>query len=326
MKALLLALLAWLVPAAVLADPLADADRARLVTEDIARFWHAWDLAAQAPSRDERVRIFDSEYLAKGSAGLQAFSRLRIGDADQLVAAIDRHPRYYAQLRARSLDLDAHTASIRTALRKMATLYPDAVFPDVYFVIGRMNSGGTLDGTGLLIGLEMFGRGPDTPLDELGDWHRAVVGAMDKLPHIVAHEWVHFQQRYPDSGAPTLLAMALGEGIADFIAELGSGRHINHHIHDWAEPRATELWREFAQVMHGKDAAGWVYGGQSAGGRPADLGYWIGYRVARAHYQRSADKTAAIRQMLTIADFDAFLANSGAIDEFTTGAASPSPH
>lgn len=289
-----------------------DPDDARLVTEDLERFWQAWDAAAGAGDAEARAQAFREHYLEPGSAGLDMFARLRIEDADKLVAAIDRHPRYYASLRARTPTLDARLPQIRDALHRMKALYPDAVFPDVYFLIGRMNSGGTLDRAGLLVGVEMFGRGGDVPMDELGDWHRKVVGEFDNLPTIVAHEWVHYQQRSGLAGTPTLLQAAIGEGVADFIAELGIGQHTNRHVHDWAEPRAEELWSEFKAAMHGTDYAGWLYdGGEATTGRPADLGYWIGYRIARGYYERAGDKSAAIREMLAIEDFDAFLDASG---------------
>jgi hypothetical protein len=56
------------------------------------------------------------------------------------------------------------------------------------------------------------------------------------LPHVIAHESIHYQQNYPDDRS--LLAASIKEGSADFLAEMISGRHINEHVHAWAEPRA----------------------------------------------------------------------------------------
>lgn len=108
------------------------------------------------------------------------------------------------------------------------------------------------------------------------------------------------------------------EGVADFIAELGAGQHLNDHVHAWAEPRAPALWAEFRDRMHGTDYAGWLYdaGEGSTDGRPADLGYWMGYRIARGYYARADDKAAAIGEMLRIGDFEAFLRASGVGKEF----------
>ena len=79
----------------------------------------------------------------------------------------------------------------------------------------------------------------------------------------------------------------------DFLCELLIGRHINHHIHVWALPREAELWAEFRQVMHEEGAGGWLYGGTDATERPADPGYFIGYRIAQANYERAETVSGA---------------------------------
>lgn len=298
-----------LLPGAVVATPEnRDPQAARIVTEDLPRFWQAHDEAQEAGSQAGRETAF-ARYLDAGSPGLKEFDRLRIQGPANLAATVASHPRYYAALRGRDARIAEFEPVIRRSLVKMQQLYPAAIFPDVYIVIGRMNSGGTLSPTGLLIGLEMYGRHEGGPEDELSDWHRAVIAGMDGLPHIIVHELVHYQQR----GNPgnSLLARSLGEGVADFIAEKASGSHINHHVHAWAEPRAAELWSEFRERMHSDDTNGWLYGGELKDGRPADLGYWIGYRIASAYYTRTLDKQAAIHDMLNIEDAKAFLDASG---------------
>src|SRR5262249_38212949 len=158
---------------------------------------------------------------------------------------------------------------IRASLRKLKSLYDDAVFPNVYFLIGCMSSGGTTADAGLLIGAEMYGRTADTPEEELDDWFKQVSKPVELIPHIVAHELVHYQQKYP-KGERTLLQASIKEGSADFIAELISGKHINTHLHDYANPRERELWAEFKRGMDGTDMSNWLYQGESSKDRPAD--------------------------------------------------------
>lgn len=314
-------LLFGVVPAAIAEttgnrDPLA----ARIVTEDIPRFWQAHDEALAADTTAGREAAF-ARYLEAGSPGLAEFDRLRIQGPANLAATVARHPRYYASLRGREARIAGFEPAIRASLVEMQRLYPEAIFPDVYFVIGRMSSGGTLGDSGLLVGLEMFGRHAGWPEDELDAWHREVIAGMDRLPNIVVHELVHYQQR-GDAGT-SLLARSLGEGVADFIAEKASGGHINPHVHAWAEPRAAALWAEFRERMDGEDTAGWLYGGERKDGRPADLGYWIGYRIAKAYYAQAPDKQAAIRDMLNIHDARAFLEASGLEREMAAAGRAP---
>lgn len=298
-------LIVLLLPSAALAQN-RDPEAARIVTEDIGRFWEAFDRAA--PEFPEEP--FESLYLSRGTPGLEDFVKARIGSAAKLAETVRKRPKYYASIRESTLRIKDMEPSIRASLRALKDLYPEAVFPDVYFVIGRLNSGGTTSGRGLLIGAEMYGRTPGMPAEELSDWLRQVLTPVDRIPHIVAHELIHFEQKY--GGSEVLLVQSIREGSADFLAELISGRHINHHVHEWADPREAELWQEFRQKMHAKGFAGWLYGGDPASdGRPADLGYWMGYKITKAYYDRAADKGQAIREILDIRDFDAFLAKSG---------------
>ena len=314
MRALLLACLLclpWLAPEApAQSSRNRDPAAARLISEDLPRFWRAFDAAQGVDSVAAREAAF-ARYLADGSPGLREFDALRIEGGANLAAAVAAHPRYYASLRGQLARVPAFEAPIRASLFELQRLYPDAVFPDIYLLMGRMNSAGTLSDVGLLIGMDMHGREAGAPLDELGDWQRAVIKGLDGLPSIVAHELVHYQQQ--GATGDSLLAACLREGIADFLAEKMSGRHINAHVHAWAEPRASQLWQEFQPRMHGTDYRGWLYSGGDE--RPADVGYWIGYRIARAYYQRTPDKAAAIRGMLTFADADRFLQASGFADE-----------
>jgi uncharacterized protein YjaZ len=160
----------------------------------------------------------------------------------------------------------------------------------------------------------MHGRTPAMPTEGMSDWLRTVLKPVDAIPHIVAHELIHYQQHYPDTSS-TLLAASIAEGSADFLAEMISGAHINAHVHEWANPRAAELWAEFRERMHGTDLGGWLYGGNATKDRPADLGYWMGYRICAAYYAKASSKRQAIADMLNITDFDAFLEQSGSAAE-----------
>lgn len=287
-----------------------DPDSAGIITEDIPRFWSAWDRMQAAPTREDSLRALFEEYYLPASPGLVAFIRLRISSVYQLLEAIERLPGYYASIRPSTLRVAEFAPEIRRSFHTLDSLYPDAVFPDTYVLIGRLNSGGTTTRSELLIGAEMYGRTPDTPMEGMPDWLRTVLAPVEAIPHIVAHELIHYQQRSPD-GPTTLLSQSIKEGSADLLAEMISGEHINGHVHVWADPRAAELWQEFRERMYGTDLSGWLYDGNDATDRPADLGYWMGYRIAAAYYARAADKRQAIHDILNITDFDVFLEQSG---------------
>lgn len=221
---------------------------------------------------------------------------------------------YYDAIRSNTLAVDTARAikdSIRASFRRLSVLYPDAKFTDVYFLIGRMNSGGTTGPSGLLIGTEINGRDASTPVTELSPWERAVTGQIKDLPHIVAHEMIHTLQG-PRTGPSTLLVSALNEGSADFLAEVISGKHIINPAYTYGDAHERALWSEFKAAMDSTNTGAWMYQGDRAPpGRPADLGYWMGYKISKAYYDRASDKHAAVKDILLFTDAKAFLAASG---------------
>ena len=283
-----------------------DPNVAKLVTSDIDLFWKAYDKAT--PAND--LYVYRDEYLRKGSDGLKAFTEMRVGSSCSLVDAIAASPKYYAGLRGPSLKVASYEPQIRASYKKLQEIYVDAVFPDVYFVIGRKSSAGTLTDKMLLIGVDMFGKSDQASIAELTPWLKAVVGSMDRLPYVVAHELIHYQQKYPRNQNSSLLTRAVGEGSADFVAELISGSHINPHLHEYGNPIERELWFEFQKEMKGSDVSNWLYQGYRAVSRPADLGYYMGYKIAEAYYKNAPDKKQALRDILEIRDMDDFLAKS----------------
>ena len=304
------------IPATSLAQPgpqlNRDPEAVKFATSDIGNFWRAYDLAAGEADKAKRAAIFQTEYLDKGSPGLKDFLRLRIKSAENLASAIDRMPKYYASIRPQTLRVERMEGRLRAAFRRFKSIYPEAVFPDVYFLIGVTNSGGTTGPSGLLIGTEMYGKTAKSPSDELSAWLRAVLSTVDNVPAIVAHESCHYNQRY--STAPEqrhLLGKALQEGACDTIGELISGHNINEHLKIYGRTHDAEIWRDFEADMYKPDYSRWIYNATTAKDRPADLGYYVGYLITRAYYQNAKDKRRAVHDILNIQDARAFYEASG---------------
>lgn len=290
-----LVLLGSLIPAplsAQIATASPDPDGARFITSDIRRFWAVVD---EGTGTDLATRL-DREYLAEGTAGLQEFREISIGSAEELAETIETRRERYEEIREMSMNVAAAERAIRAPLYALEYLYPDALFPDIYFVIGRLRSGGTARERGLFIGTEMF-------------------RDADGLRSIVAHELIHFQQLatgqyHAAAEAPSLLALAILEGSADFLAELISGIRGNRRAQEYGRAHESSLWEEFMAEMQGTNIDPWFYN-DPPGDRPADLGYFVGYRIAEAYYERATDKRQAIREILSTTDFAALLEQSG---------------
>lgn len=279
-------------------------DSAKIFTTDIPNFWAAFD-AAQP---EFNAAAFDELYISKGSPGVEGFVPNRIQNATNLADVVKNHQNYYTSIRQKTLKLVDLEPPIRKSFHAFKSLYPEAVFPDVFIVIGALNSGGTVSDRALIIGAEMFGKSEESVMDELSEWHQWAIKMPQEIHYTVAHELIHFQQHYPSA---TLLEQSIKEGSADFIGELISGKTANENIPTYADSREAALWQEFQEIMHGNDFAGWLYGGSGIEGRPADLGYWMGYKIVEAYYNKMGDKKQAIQDIINIEDASAFLEASG---------------
>lgn len=133
---------------------------------------------------------------------------------------------------------------------------------------------------------------------------------------MVAHEVIHIEQKQANHSREsrrkkTLLESALGEGGADFLGEKISGGIINAAQRAFGNLHERELWEEFRTAMNGTDATKWLYEGERAKGRPADMGYYMGYRICEAFYQKAVDKSEAVRRILALNDPEGLLRESG---------------
>jgi hypothetical protein len=281
-----------------------------LVTSDIENFWKAYD----AGEPGNREAAFQKLYLDAGSAGLKDFVKARIQSAKALAAAVDqRYPRFYATVRPYTLGVEKQRAAILRNLDRFRELYPEAHFPTVYFVIGRLTSGGTTSSNALLIGTEVNSLGPDVDSTEIAPSFRKAMGTADRLPLIVIHELTHTQVNIFGKGkVPGLLGACVNEGAADFMTELVAGTSINAHVKEWAEPRREELFQRLARDIAEKpaDSSKWLYNYGSAGDEPADLGYWIGAEICRSYYARSTDKAKAVHDIVTLGNIEEMVRKS----------------
>lgn len=282
---------------------------ARVVTSDIHNFWTAYDLAQKDTAN--RESIFIKNYFEKASPGLQDYFTSKIGSVSYFMSNQRVKPKFYAAIRENTLAVDKLKDSMYMYFDKLKTWYDDAVFPDMYFVIGRWNSAGTVSDAGLLLGVDQIARTPDIPQQELNLWEKNNFNDFTELPTIAMHEQIHFQQS-KIKGDTTLLSNALIEGMADFICELITGRNPSKRQHEFAATRKKEIWERFKKEMYLQRAYNWIANAnQETPGHPADLGYYVGYEICKAYFDKAKNKKKAIKEMLEIQDAKAFLEKSG---------------
>jgi len=264
-------------------------------TEDIDLFWKVFD--ETAPTFN--AMAFQTNYLDVGSPGLKGFIKMHIESGTNLSKTIKKNLSYYTEVRASTLSIEGKKAKLREYFLKLKDIYPAAVFPGVYFVIGAKSTGGTTFKGGLIMGAEMFGKETETFKPRIN---------IETLELVVVHELAHYQQTY--SANNSLLAQSIREGTADFVCELITGSHPNTAVHKYGNSHELELWTEFSQALNSKNWSPWLYY-KKDDSRPKDLGYWMGYKIVKAYYDKAENKNQALHDILNITNFTDFLTKSG---------------
>lgn len=276
-----------------------DPEDARLVVDDIRRL--AEVLRSLEPS-DDTTAVLEGEYLARASPGLRAYAERYEVTGASIASALAAQPSLYADLDALADSILAQQDELRPAFRQLLELFPDAVFPPIWFFVGGHGTRGLARPEGVLICAEAFADRPENVVP------------------LVLHELAHFQsamvqgvETYRRIYGPgqILLALALREGTAELIAALTTGRHTNPAAEPFGLEHESALWQQFRLDMQDREPGDWMFVRPSNPEWPPDLGYWIGYRIARAYYERAEDKQQAVLEILGLTDFVAFLQASG---------------
>jgi hypothetical protein len=270
---------------------------AEIHTEDVDLFYRIYDATDGHPTAEQLQR----DYLDAGSEGLHHLAKLRNVTGARIADTLSKHPELYVKARDCTAVLPRVRERVEVSLRNLVRLYPQARTPPVTIAVGRGKPVGVGSPvTGLQIGLEALCS---------AEWMNPSVE--DRFVHVIAHEYAHVQQvrDLVDDEHPTVLERSLIEGAAEFVAELTSGKTGFAHFDALTKGREQEIETAFAADVDQTELARWVDNSTMEKGN--DLGYWVGYRIVKAYYQRAADKQQALREILELSDPHAFLAKSG---------------
>jgi hypothetical protein len=282
-------------------------------TEDITHFWQAYD--SLATSQDS-VATFQRLYIDRATPGFIAFMKARDFTAKEYVALIKRYPKFWISIRTNTERIATRQNEVEEVFKRFKILYPNFKAPKVCFAIGCLRTGGTTTRDLILIGSEIASADSTTNKIEFTGWLQYVIGNTGDIVAMVAHEAVHTQQ--PNNIAfingqmnHRLLSQSLREGAADFIGMQVTGLVINKTQYAYGVKYETELWNEFQSKMLSNDYSAWLYNGNKAGNRPADLGYFIGARICESYHSRTTDKANAVREIIRMKNNKRFLKRSG---------------
>lgn len=286
-----------------------------IITSDIHNFWAAYDKLKDCSTKSDSIHTIQTMYLDKASQGLKLFIKARNFSAERYVDLLSKVPRFWSSIRSNTLQLEAYAEKINAIFDQYEAAYPGFKRPNVCFAIGQLSTGGTVKKDWLLIGSEIACADSTTDKSELGTWLRSVMQDQNNVLELIAHEAVHAQQKM---GFGTiwgyfnhrLLTFTILEGGADFVAKNIAGITINQPIHGYGKENESTLWQEFSSIMYKNDLSQWLYNGSRSKDRPADLGYYIGYKICESYYNQAADKKKALKDIIEVSNYRRFYKKS----------------
>lgn len=272
-------------------------------TADIGRFWEAHDAIRATSDSVAQYRLLDELFIAPGTPGLHALMERRGYTPEHYVRAIRDYPRFWASVRANTLRAADDAVQIEQVVGRLQALYPALRPATLYFTVGALMTGGTTLDSLVLIGSEIALTDSTAVTDELPDWlgenlrRYFDTNPVEDVLLLNAHEYVHTQQG--PFGAD-LLAVALQEGVAEYVSVLAAERPSAAPAVAFGEANAARVRDRFATEMFSGRWNDWISNDFSNEFGVRDLGYYVGYAIAEGYVQRSADKARALARLIEL--------------------------
>ncbi len=267
----------------------------KVYTSDIDNFWVAYDSIRKTTDHSKQLSLINNLYIDKGTKGLHSFMKSRNFTDSLYVELINDFPLFWNSVRKNTLSIKDRKEELSAAVANLQRLYPDLKEAEIYFTIGGLTTGGTITDYSILIGSEIAAGDKTVDVSEFDNnfLHQVFQNqSADNFVFLNIHEYVHTQQT---GSRKRVLNHSLHEGSCDFIAELALGSPKQTHYHKYGLAHEAEVKKAFKRDMFTNRLSNWLYNGNSKK-EGSDLGYFMGYVIAKAYNQQAADKVAAICQ------------------------------
>lgn len=271
----------------------------KIVTTDIINFWDTYDRLSKAETLNDTIATIQKYYLNKASYGLQEYIKASNSTSTDFSNAIKNHKNYLVSIRKTTTSIKDYKYKIVDAAKKLKTMYPSASFPQIYFVIGKFEVGGSQFPKFLYLGAELMCSSSTSPLQEIKEDLRPMISNISNIATVCIHEVIHYQQKYQD--AKNILDGALIEGGADFITKQITGKTTAQSCFEYGYKYEKELWADFKNQDTSQNFVKWFVNiPDTLNQRPAMLGYFIGYRICEEFYRNSTNKTATLKEIIEL--------------------------
>lgn len=271
-----------------------------IISSDITNFWNAYDAISASSDSSEQLQFLKSEFLDKASSGQLRMMEARRYTADDYLNEINQYPNFWKSLRNNTLQINRYKKELEDGVHRLKQIYPDLTSSNIYFTMGAHRSAGTGVDSLVLIGTEYALGDLETNTSELPDRIQSYyeTNPTAHMQFLIVHEYVHTQQ---NAMVHNLLSLSLYEGIADFVSEIATERKSPFDAFTYGPENEANIKKRFEQDMFVAGSQnGWLWNSSRNEFGTRDLGYFVGYSIAKSFYDQHSDKHEAIRSLITL--------------------------
>ncbi|GAB2699959.1 hypothetical protein GCM10027037_25810 [Mucilaginibacter koreensis] len=288
-----------------------------LITTDINHFWNAYDRMSTVKDSAQQYQLLNELYINKATPGLKAMMQARDYTTKDYIDAINRYPLFWKSLRPNTYKAKTYANAIAANVARLKALYPNLQPADIYFVIGAFRSPGTTQGRMVLIGSETAMADKHVVTQELAETLPNTAAFIKTSPlHTLVftnvHEYVHTQQK--TTVCNYLLGQCVMEGVAEFMAEKATGQASELPAIAYGEKNAERVKQAFSKQLFNASNGYWLYSNARNEFNVRDLGYYVGYAICKAYYNKAKHKVAAVKEMIEL-DYNNEAALSRLVDQ-----------
>lgn len=271
--------------------------------QDIGRFWQAFDAISATTDSAERLRLIKTLYIDPGTPGLHALMAARGYTPQQYVDAIVNWPHFWRSVRRMTGRAQQAVSTLNEDVARFRRLYPELRPATITYAIGVLRTGGTTMGNKVLIGAELALGDETVDLSELPEPLRTRLDVFFKSRPFAnnaqnnIHEYVHTQQEETQG---SLAQQVLREGVAEMVAELITNRKPALPVYTYGPAHDAAIRQRFAAVMQQSKYDEWLWNSARNPFGVSDVGYYVGYRIARRYYDIAPDKRRAVKELIEL--------------------------
>lgn len=274
-----------------------------VVTTDIDNFWIAYDQITSTKDTSQQYRFLDRSFISKGTPGLNAMMAARAYTNKSYIDAIHTYPLYWNSIRKGMSKAKGYAKEITKNVEKLKVLYPSLKPAKIYFTVGAFRSGGTTMDSLVLIGSEIAMADSNAETKEFESTNRGLAtflktSPVNSLVFTNVHEYVHTQQK--TTAAQNLLGQCVLEGVAEFLAEKATGKSSNLPALNYGKTNKMHVEEVFMSEMFNASNGFWLYSNLENEFKVRDLGYYVGYAICEAYYNKSSNKAKGIKEMIEL--------------------------